>query len=159
MRNFFKSGGVYTTMKYWGYFLSKLIVVAIVFNGLWIGLNRLLPEPASLGKVRMSRFPQDLPWTSAIMVIWLLAIGAMALVIYDQRYRCRSCLRKLRMPVETGAWAQVLRIGTPHMEWICPYGHGTLKVSEIHFAGRLSDNWRENDDNIWHELETAHTRD
>ena len=159
MRNLLKFSGVYTTMKYWGFFLSKLIAVAIIFVGLWIGLNKLLPASEFLIKNELSRFPHDLPWTTAMMAYTLLAIGAMAIVVIDQRYRCRSCLRKLRMPVETGAWAQVLRIGVPHMEWICPYGHGTLKVSEIHFAGRLSDDWQKNDDNIWRELESAHMRD
>ena len=47
--------------------------------------------------------------------------------IWDQRYRCRVCLRRLRMPVETGSWSRMLQFGRPRIEYICPYGHGTLR--------------------------------
>ena len=61
------------------------------------------------------------------------------------------------MPVGSGAWDKIFRLGSPQTEWICPFGHGTLKVFEIHFTGRMSDAWRAHDDNIWRELETLTT--
>ena len=140
-------------MRYWGFLFSKLLAVAVVFYCIWLGLNLCLPEPTSFSDFRLARFAQDLPWTFAIMVFWLAALGAVALVAQDQRYRCRTCLRKLRMPVGGGAWDKIFRLGAPQVEWICPFGHGTLKVFELHFTGRLSDDWREHDADMWRELE------
>lgn len=141
-------------MKYWLYFLAKLAVVASVFFGLWMGMEALLPEPATIKEVKMGRFGQDLTWTTAIFAYFLAAAGALYVCVLDQRYRCRTCLRRLRMPVNSGAWDKMLRIGAPQVEYICPFGHGTLNVKLIHFNGHEGDAWREHDDNIWRELES-----
>ncbi len=143
-------------MKYWGYFFSKLLVITLVFFGIWIGLTKLLPEPTTFGEFTLEPW-QDLPWTFALMLLGLAYLGAVALVVIDQRFRCRTCLRRLRMPVGVGAWDKIFRLGSPQTEWICPFGHGTLRVFEIHFTGRLSDDWKPHDDNIWRELETLST--
>lgn len=140
-------------MKYWAYFAAKLVVLAGLLFGIWFLMSAMLPQPTAIGGYRLGRFGQDFVWTTAIFGYFLVSIGGIALTIWDQRYRCRSCLRRLRMPVRNGAFDQVLRIGSPRMEYICPFGHGTLDVHEIHFAGRQSDHWREHDDDIWKELE------
>ncbi len=146
--------GVYRHMKYWLFFVAKLIVAGLLFTGIWAGMELLLPEPATIRDIKLGRFGQDLTWTTAIFIYFLAAAGALYLVIWDQRYRCRTCLRRLRMPVNSGAWDQMLRIGTPQVEYICPFGHGTLNVKLVHFTGHEGDNWREHDDNIWRELES-----
>src|SRR5262249_42018858 len=66
------------------------------------------PGAAQLGgKVEVAtflppRFGYDLEYTLFVLVWFLLCSGALYLSIWDQRYRCRVCLRRLRMPVETG---------------------------------------------------------
>ena len=146
-------------MRYWGFLFSKLLAASLAFYGIWLGLNLWLPEPTAFKDFRLARFAQDLPWTFALMLFSLAAVGVVALIIQDQRYRCRTCLRKLRMPVGGGAWDKIFRLGAPQIEWICPFGHGTLKVFEIHFTGRMSDDWRTHDENIWRELETMNSKD
>jgi hypothetical protein len=74
----------------------------------------------------------------------------------DQKYRCRTCARKLMMPVMRGSWDSMLRLGRPHTEYICPYGHGTLKVPELQITGKEPIDWAEHQD-MWKELEELHS--
>ncbi|MFN0102247.1 MAG: hypothetical protein ACKV2U_09165 [Bryobacteraceae bacterium] len=141
-------------MRYWLFFVAKIALAAALFAGIWVGMEALLPEPAMISDVKLGRFGQDLTWTTAIFVYFLAAAGTLFLVALDQRYRCRTCLRRLRMPVNSGAWDKMLRLGMPQVEYICPFGHGTLNIKLVHFTGRQGDNWREHDDNIWRELES-----
>ena len=60
------------------------------------------------------------------------------------------------MPVETGSWSHMLRLGRPAMEYICPYGHGTLNIEELKIAGAIPPDWTEHGD-IWSELFAAPT--
>ena len=145
------AGGVYKGMKYWGYFTLKVCAGAALFYGLWQWLVAVMPEPAPFRQYRVARFGQDLAWTTVILVFVLLACGVFYVIIWDQRYRCRSCLRRLRMPVVKGAWNQVL-FGAPQTEYICPYGHGTLEVPELQITGMEHPSWKPHDD-IWKELE------
>lgn len=55
------------------------------------------------------------------------------------------------MPVSRGSWQGVL-LGPPRTEYICPYGHGTLRVKDLHLESPEATNWRQIDD-IWKELE------
>jgi hypothetical protein len=88
----------------------------------------------------------------ALMGWFLLATGVGYLIIWDQRYRCRTCLRRLRMPVETGSWGQMLQFGRPRIEYICVYGHGTLRAEELQISGREQPEWTPNSDDYWQEL-------
>ncbi|MGP8246086.1 MAG: hypothetical protein ACLQVN_16400 [Bryobacteraceae bacterium] len=88
----------------------------------------------------------------ALMGWFLLAAGVGYLIVWDQRYRCRTCLRRLRMPVETGSWGQMLQFGRPRIEYICVYGHGTLRAEELQISGREQPEWTPNSDDYWREL-------
>ena len=77
----------------------------------------------------------------ALMVWFLLGAGALYLVVCDQRYRCRVCLRRLRMPIETGSWSRILQFGRPRIEYICPYGHGTLREDELQISAARTCEW------------------
>ena len=55
---------------------------------------------------------------------------------------CRVCLRRLRMPVETGSWSRMLQFGRPRIEYICPYGHGTLREDELQISGLENPEWK-----------------
>jgi hypothetical protein len=50
----------------------------------------------------------------------------------------------------------MLQVGRPHTEYICPYGHGTLKVPELQITGKEPIDWAEHQD-IWRELELLDT--
>jgi hypothetical protein len=141
-------------MKYWGYLAVKLVVAAVLLRGLW-GLIRLfLSQPDVFFGLEQRPFAHDLGYTTAMMVFFLVSAGVLYLVVWDQRYRCRACLRRLRMPIAAGSWPNMLLFGQPRMEYICIYGHGTLKVPEVQITGSKSPDWEPHHDDIWKELES-----
>jgi hypothetical protein len=137
-------------MRYWAYLIAKLVVAAgLVYGFGWL-INRILPPQKAF--VDGGHFPahQDLLVNIALMLLALFAFGITWLIIWDQRYRCRTCLRRLRMPIQTGSWTHVL-LGAPRTEYICTYGHGTLKVAELQITGRTQPDWEPHED-MWKEL-------
>jgi len=140
------------SMRYWAYLAAKLIVA----GGLLVTLRALilyalpLPQTFMYSSIRPDPFAHDLLYTFVMLVFTLFAIGLMWLIVWDQRYRCRTCLRRLRMPILTGSWTHVL-FGAPRTEYICPYGHGTLKVAELQITGHQYPDWEPHED-IWKEL-------
>ena len=141
-------------MKYWAYFVAKLAVVAVFLRAVWDLMFWLLPEPEPFLHSRVSRYPQDLLWTSALFGLFLLGVGLVYLVMWDQQSRCRTCLRHLRMPLEKGSWGTATLFSPPHVESICPYGHGTLTEPEVHTEGQRPTEWIPHDEDIWKELES-----
>lgn len=138
-------------MRYWGWFAGKLALAGAVSYGLLAAINSFWSQPLILRDVRFSRFGVDLAFTLAVGIWFLLTVGMLYLCILDQRYRCRVCLRRLRMPIETGSWGRMLLAGRPRIEYICPYGHGTLKQEELQISGIENPQWTESGD-MWEEL-------
>ena len=138
-------------MKYWAYFAGKLTAIGLLLAALWFGARLVVPraEHAFVDE----RLNYDMKNVTLAYGFCLLAAGLLYAAVWDQRYRCRTCLRRLRMPVERGDWGRTLLVGRPHMEYICTYGHGTLKVPELQFAGKEPNDWDQHQD-MWKELET-----
>jgi len=138
-------------MRYWAWFAAKLAVAIAGSGGLLKWVSRMFPADkdtlAPLGK-GVSYLLCDL----ALMLVFLLFAGALYLAAWDQRYRCRVCLRRLRMPIATGSWSQILLFGRPQIEYICPYGHGTLREDDLHISGMSAAEWTPHSDDIWAEL-------
>jgi hypothetical protein len=146
-------------MRYWGYLAAKLAAAYAILSGVWWVLQRLLPrpEPFSFPMAHRQRYyvpfdplTHDLGYAFATLGFFLFGSGLLWAIVWDQRYRCRTCLRRLRMPVSRGSWTHVL-LGRPQTEYICPYGHGTLKVEELQITGRQPPDWEPHED-IWKEL-------
>jgi hypothetical protein len=138
-------------MRYWGWFAAKLVVATAGFAGLVKLVLRLFPsekDPLAPLNHGMTFLLCDL----ALMACFLLFAGALYLIVRDQRYRCRVCLRRLRMPVATGSWSRILQFGRPRIEYICTYGHGTLSEDDLHISGLSGAEWTPNSDDIWAEL-------
>ncbi len=129
-------------MRYWAYFVAKVLVAATILL--------VLRKAIALFFFPHAIFTHDLNYTFAMLALGLLAAGVLWLIVWDQRYRCRTCLRRVRMPVPMGSWTHVLLVGTPRTEYICPYGHGTLKVADLQITGQNPD-WQPHRD-IWTEL-------
>ncbi len=144
-------------MRYWGYFIGKLAGAAVGMYALWLAMQALLPEPVEFMRVKMGGFTQDLTWTLAYLLYWLLACGVLAFVVWDQRRRCRICLRRLRMPIHTGNWGLALLFAPPQTESICPFGHGTLASPETHTSTAQPESWERHGD-MWEELEQMDQR-
>lgn len=141
-------------LKYWAYFIAKLAAIGAILCGLWFGLSAVWPVPEPIvmqsHRVKLNPFGTHLGYTAAMMGLWLFGVGLAYLAVLDQRYHCRTCLRRLRMPVSHGMWDQLL-LGRPRTEYICPFGHGTLRVPELHLASPELIRWKPIDD-MWKEL-------
>lgn len=139
-------------MKYWGYLLAKLVAAGVLTAGIWEAIYLSFPRRVFFFS-RPEPFAHDLGYTTVMMIFFLLGVGIFYVIVWDQRYRCRTCLRRLRMPVRAGSWPNMLLIGQPRTEYICLYGHGTLKVPEVQITGATAPAWQPHDD-IWQELES-----
>jgi hypothetical protein len=138
-------------MKYWAFLAAKLIAALVVLRGVRRIMTAVMPPPETFMHQRFrDPFVTDLGYTFIMLAFGLFAAGLLWLIILDQRYRCRSCARRLRMPVHTGSWTHVL-LGAPRTEYICPYGHGTLRVDDLQLTGRHQPDWEPHED-IWKEL-------
>lgn len=143
-------------MRYWAYLGAKVTVAGGVLYGLLALLSRSLPRETKLNEYDAFRNGSlHLLYNVAFMGWFLLAAGTLYLIIRDQRYRCRVCLRRLRMPIETGSWGQMLQLGRPRIEYICPYGHGTLTAEELQISGLANPEWTQHSDDMWDELYAA----
>jgi hypothetical protein len=140
--------GVQAEMKYWAYLSAKLALAGFFLYRVGHSLPYLLPPPRMRSHTELIGY--DLTYTFLMMGYTLLASGVIWVVIWDQRLRCRTCLRKLRMPVLTGSWTHIL-FGRPRTEYICPFGHGTLKVDELQITGHQAPDWQPHED-MWKEL-------
>jgi hypothetical protein len=81
--------------------------------------------------------------------IWLflpLAIITLSWSIRDQQSRCRTCLRRLELPVEIGRTGSIL-LNWAGTEMVCSEGHGVLYVPES-AANSL-------DQNRWNKLDES----
>lgn len=139
-------------MRYWSLLVAKLSIGAVLLYAVYFVMDALYTPPAHLLRFKHQAFLHDLGWTTLIMVFHLLVQGVLFVIIWDQRRRCRTCGRLLRMPVSHGRYGQILLFGRPRTEYICAYGHGTLTVPELHVGVREPSNWSANDDDIWKEL-------
>lgn len=140
-------------MKYWGFLLLKLAAAAAVMGAVWLAIVFAFRGAFENPIYRRGPFGQDLGFTTAMLLYFLACFGVLHLIIWDQRYRCRTCLRRLRMPVSAGSWPNMFLIGRPRTEYICLYGHGTLKVPDFKVTDKSPD-WESHDGDIWKELES-----
>lgn len=140
-------------MKYWSWLILKLLAAGALLPAVWIALRSLLPKPKPFLFTNLNLQPMghDLAYTFAALCFGLFCVGVFVLILLDQRYRCPQCARRLRMPLKKGSFDQVL-LAPPRIEYICTYGHGTLKVAEVQITGLQIPDWVPNRD-IWTELE------
>ena len=138
-------------LRYWGFLLLKLAGATLgAACSLWF-LNLFWLPYTPMFQLNLYQFTYDLAYTTLVGVWFLFAYGLFYLAVWDQRYRCRTCLRRLRMPIETGSWGYMLQLGRPQIEYICAYGHGKLNVDELQISGTVTPEWTEQGD-IWDEL-------
>ncbi len=144
-------------MKYWAYLAGKLAIWYGAMYALQVAVEHRFPipppPPPEFGKQQVM-FLHDMPFTFAIFAVWLVSAGLFGLIVWDHRRRCRSCLRRLIMPVSSGSWGHMVTFGRPKTEWICPFGHGTLSIEELQITGHNIPDWQPHDENIWKELES-----
>ncbi len=140
-------------MRYWGYLVAKLAAAAAALYGLLWLIDGIWPAEKNPPPIAPLRDVQQILSYSIVMLAWfLLGCAALVLIVRDQRRRCRICLRRLRMPLQTGSWSSMLLSGRPRIESICPYGHGTLKEEEVQISGAAGPEWTAHREGLWEEL-------
>jgi hypothetical protein len=143
-------------MRYWGFLIAKLAGVSLAIGAGWMMIH--MGAPATAGqKYPMQPFGTDLGYTMSLMMLWLMGVGLFYLSIWDQRYRCRTCGRRLHMPVSFGGWNSLL-LRSPRTDYICRFGHGTLRVPDVDLTGTPQSDWQPIDD-MWKELKELETAD
>jgi hypothetical protein len=140
-------------MRYWALLAAKLLVAAVPMYALLAVISGLFPQRPEYASDfwPLETGGQALACNLALMAWFLVCAGLFYLILWDQRHRCRVCLRRLRMPVETGSWSRMLQLGRPRIEYICPYGHGTLRQEEIQILGLETPQWDQTPD-LWKDL-------
>jgi hypothetical protein len=133
-------------MRWWLLLVAKLALLLALHLGLILFINRFFPQ---------DRMGKDLDYT-----FWLLAAGMFVFLAgyaawIDQRYRCRSCCSRLRMPLAEGNWSRAVLFAPPKLEWICPHGHGAMRQEEFKIGGGKPDVWTENEKDFWKAFEDA----
>ncbi|HZS55637.1 MAG TPA: hypothetical protein VFA65_14645 [Bryobacteraceae bacterium] len=142
-------------MKYWLYLVAKLAIGAGAVYVLQAALAFFYPKPRLIaGYGHPPLFLHDMLYTFLMLGVWLLGAGLLSLILRDQRRRCRTCLRRLIMPINSGSWGHLVTFGRPRTELICPFGHGTLSIEELQITGHHFPDWQPHDDDIWKELES-----
>jgi hypothetical protein len=146
-------------VRYWGFLLLKLAGAAAGSTfALWF-LNLFWAPHTKLFHLARGEFSFDLLYTTLAGVWFLFSYGLVYLAIWDQKYRCRTCLRRLCMPIETGSWGgYMLQLGRPRIEYICPYGHGKLNMEELQITGAVTPEWTDHGD-LWEELFASSNKD
>ena len=144
-------------MRYWSFLAAKLLVALAVSYGSLRLLTGWWPREHWFGIAMKPVFGYDLWFTAAIGLWFLASAGLLYLCVLDQRYRCRTCGRRLHMPVSSGAWNSLL-LRSPRTDYICRYGHGTLRVSDVELVGMSRTDWHAVDD-MWKELEELEIMD
>ncbi|MBI3473420.1 MAG: hypothetical protein HY013_18855 [Candidatus Solibacter usitatus] len=145
-------------MRYWAYFAAKLAVAGAASGGLFALIRWIWPPQPHLLTQYPAVFGRDLGYTLAVGLWFLISCGLLYLCVWDQRYRCRVCLRRLRMPIEIGSWSRMMLLGRPRIEYICTWGHGKLNVEEVQISGAENPAWTPQAD-IWEELTGAGSKD
>lgn len=140
-------------MKYWGYMAAKLGAIALVMVPLLTFTRRIFEKWAHVW-IHSGDLRAEMVWAFTTLFWFLLTTGLIALAVIDQKYRCRSCLRRLLMPVERGSWDKAILFDKPKIEYICPYGHGTMNIPQAQLLGPESTKWAKHDEDIWKELES-----
>lgn len=141
------------SMRYWAYFAGKLTAAAALLFGLLVLVDFTWPENQNGSALAPLRDGQQILVYYLLLMGWfLLCAGVLAAITLDQRRRCRVCVHRLVMPVGTGSWGRMLLFGTPRTEYICPYGHGTLKMEELQISGLQAPEWTPHSGDFWEEL-------
>lgn len=137
-------------MKWWALLAAKLAVLIGLHTGSVLWMTTLFPQ---------ARLAKDLAFTFSLMGIDVLLLLLGYAFWIDQKFRCRSCLSRLRMPVAKGNWSRNLFSEPPELEWICPFGHGSMHLNHAQLISAKPDHWTENDKDFWRAFEDAWRKD
>jgi hypothetical protein len=137
------------SFRYWSWLAIKLAAATGLMLALYGIAQRTLFRADSLNQafsIVQLTVAGTLIGFIALPLLW---VGLYFLCLQDQRYRCRVCARRLRMPVDLGSHGGII-IDHPGTEYVCPYGHGKLLV-ELWVSSAPTRKWTRYGE-FWQEL-------
>lgn len=137
--------------------VAKILVVAGILAAMILAVNALFPPPPGLLH-DWPRLGTSWPYTLALLICVLADYGLLRLALWDQRYRCRICLSRLRLPTTEGNYSSVWLGGAPYTEYVCTWGHGNLYIPDVHLASGRKAVWV-GYQSLWENLIKAETEE
>jgi hypothetical protein len=128
------SPGTGNKYRWWGFFAAKAFLLLLASFVAALELTRHL-------SVLLTGAVQPMSNVISMWVFLVLAIGALSWTIYDQRRRCRVCLRRLGLSVQVGCPGYTLLDCWAATELVCPEGHGILYMPESESSWLEGDQW------------------
>lgn len=124
--------------RYWGFLVAKAFAVAILLPLIWVEAGAAIRSLLTGGW-------RILAGVISVVVLVIATGRAMIWCVADQRRRCRTCLRRLVLPVSVGSYASVFEPSATEM--LCEQGHGALSLSDTETDvqdrwTRLDDSWK-----------------
>jgi len=122
------------------FFCSKtgLMLLAVLLAGLEF---TRAPSITMLGGTDLATEP----WSTCLFLMGCM--GALAWSIYDQRHRCRVCLRRFGLAAQVGCPGCVF-LSWAGTEMVCLEGHGMLRVPERVCSWQKPAQWMSLDDSL-----------
>jgi hypothetical protein len=117
--------------RYWAFLALKAISVVTIGPLMWI-------EVGTMARHLFTAMPGRGLAGLASVILLIVAMGrAMIWCVADQRRRCRTCLRRMVLPVSVGSWASQFEPSATEM--LCEQGHGALALSDA--ETNVQDRW------------------
>ena len=140
-------------MRYWAYCAAKLVAAGASLYGLLWFLSWVWPPAPKLFTYIPPRFGYDLGFTLAVLVWFLLCSGTFYLIIWDQRHRCRVCLRRLRMlRGDRVRGAGCFNLAGRASSTFVLTATEPLREDEFQISGLANPEWTRHSDDLWEEL-------
>ena len=109
----------------------------------------------ALGWVPSSRFPLDVGHVmpdEGRLVIHCRQMKGRGVVVVGGPRHARVAIAQELSPVHAQDSSRILQLGLPRIEYICPYGHGTLREDDLRISGMSMAEWEPHSDDMWAEL-------
>ncbi len=132
--------------RWWGFFTAKTSLLLLFCFVVALKLTHY-------GSVLLTGAVQPMSNVVSMWVFLVLAIGALSWAIYDQRRRCRVCLRRLGFSVQVGCPGYTLLDCWAATELVCARGHGMLYMPESEASWLEGDQWSNLDTSLSGERE------
>ena len=126
---------------WWGFFAGKTALLLMLCFVIALDLSRY-------GSVLLTDAVHPMTNIVSMWVFLVLAIGALSWSVYDQRRRCRVCLRRLGFSVQVGCPGYTLLECWAATELVCAQGHGMLYMPETEASWLEGDQWSNLDSSL-----------
>jgi len=134
---------------WWGFFGGKTALLLMLCFVIALDVTRY-------GSLLLTGTVHPMTNIVSMWVFLVLAIGALSWAVYDQRRRCRVCLRRLGFSVQVGCPGYALLECWAATELMCAQGHGMLYMPETEASWLEGDQWSNFDTSVANAAKPRH---